>query len=167
MARHIGRVIKSVRVERALNTIGRMEKPPSRKGGEYRRSDVHASDPGDACGRRRGEEAYAPVAQWNRAPPSGGGRRRFESGRGHQRRNAATRMTPFPAGSRIGGDRHGAVAQRQRIPFATGRSRVRIPPAPPDGSSRGAPDKAPVRTDSHHALEKAMGGTVKAPMAQW
>lgn len=78
-----GRVIKSVRVERALNTIGRMEKPPSRKGGEYRRSDVHASDPGDACGRRRGEEAYAPVAQWNRAPPSGGGRRRFKSGRGH------------------------------------------------------------------------------------
>lgn len=76
-------------------------------------------------------------------------------------------MTPFPAGPRIGGDRHGAVAQRQRIPFATGRSRVRIPPAPPDGSSRGAPDKAPVRTDSHHALEKAMGGTVKAPMAQW
>lgn len=62
-------------------------------------------------------------------------------------------MTPFPAGPRIGGDRHGAVAQRQRIPFATGRSRVRIPPAPPDGSSRGAPDKAPVRTDSHHALE--------------
>lgn len=76
-------------------------------------------------------------------------------------------MTPFPAGPRIGGDRHGAVAQRQRIPFATGRSRVRIPPAPPDGSSRGAPDKALVRTDSHHALEKAMGGTVKAPMAQW
>lgn len=70
-------------------------------------------------------------------------------------------MTPFPVGpSRIGKDRHGAVAQRQRIPFATGRSRVRIPPAPPDGSSRGAPDKAPVRTDSHHALEKAMGGTV-------
>lgn len=69
-------------------------------------------------------------------------------------------MTPFPVGSRIGGDRHGAVAQRQRIPFATGRSRVRIPPAPLDGSSRGAPDKAPVRTDSHHALEKAMGGTV-------
>lgn len=77
-------------------------------------------------------------------------------------------MTPFPAGPfRIGKDWHGAVAQRQRIPFATGRSRVRIPPAPPDGSSRGAPDKAPVRTDSHHALEKAMGGTVKAPMAQW
>lgn len=70
-------------------------------------------------------------------------------------------MTPFPVGPpRIGGGRHGAVAQRQRIPFATGRSRVRIPPAPPDGSSRGAPDKAPVRTDSHHALEKAMGGTV-------
>lgn len=55
-------------------------------------------------------------------------------------------MTPFPVSpSRIGKGRHGAVAQRQRIPFATGRSRVRIPPAPPDDSSRGAPDKAPVR----------------------
>ena len=73
MARHIGRVIKSVRVERALNTIGWTGKPPSRKGGEYRRSDVHASDPEDACGRRRGEEAYAPVAQRKeRHPPEVG-----------------------------------------------------------------------------------------------
>ena len=73
MARHIGRVIKSVRVERALNTIGWTGKPPSRKGGEYRRSDVHASDPEDACGRRRGEEAYAPVAQGiERHPPKVG-----------------------------------------------------------------------------------------------
>ena len=60
-------------MERALNTIGRMEKPSSRKGGEYRRSDVHASDPEDACGRRRGEEAYAPVAQRKeRHPPEVG-----------------------------------------------------------------------------------------------
>ncbi len=73
MTRHIGRVIKSVRVERALNTIGRTGKPPSRKDGEYRRSDVHASDPEDACGRRRGEEAYAPVAQRiERHPPEVG-----------------------------------------------------------------------------------------------
>ena len=73
VTRHIGRVIKSVRVDRALNTIGRTEKPPSRKDGEYRRSDVHAYDPGDACGRRRGEEAYAPVAQRKeRHPPEVG-----------------------------------------------------------------------------------------------
>ena len=73
MTRHIGRVIKSVRVERALNTIGRTGKPPSRKDGEYRRSDVHASDPEDACGRRRGEEAYATVAQRiERHPPEVG-----------------------------------------------------------------------------------------------
>lgn len=70
VARHIGRAIKSVRVERTLNTIGRTGKPPSRKGGEYRMSDVHASDPEDAYGRRRGEEAYATVAQRKeRHPP--------------------------------------------------------------------------------------------------
>ena len=69
----VERISQNGRVERTLNTIGRMEKPPSRKGGEYRRSDVHASDPGDACGRRRGEEAYAPVAQRKeRHPPEVG-----------------------------------------------------------------------------------------------
>lgn len=55
-----------------------------------------------------------PCSSGDRAPDSGSGCRPFESGQGH----------------------FGAVAQWQGVPFATGRSRVRIPPAPRHAACR-------------------------------
>ena len=55
-----------------------------------------------------------PCSSADRAPDSGSGRRPFESGQGH----------------------FGAVAQWQGVPSATGRSRVRTPPAPRHAACR-------------------------------
>lgn len=55
-----------------------------------------------------------PCSSGDRAPDSGSGCRPFESGQGH----------------------FGAVAQWQGVPSATGRSRVRIPPAPRHAACR-------------------------------
>ena len=122
----------------------------------------------------------SPCSSEDRAPPSGGGRRRFESGQGHGvfPRTPPTGCAgngphpPDEACRRLGCDaddaggltERGAVWQRTRL--GAGRSRVRIPPLRPGTHN----PRGPVIWFSlHNTVPRRTpypGRDVKAPVAQ-
>ena len=111
---------------------------------------MHASDPGDACGHRRGEEAYAPVAQRiERHPPEVGVAGSNPAG------STSGRMTSHGKPKSVGAfpppwRMHGGV---KRVPREEGEGR------------RGTPSALPVRGANQGYGIKAAGAKPKLKSA--